>query len=150
MATKDTSTNPLLDGTDLARLGNGCNGELSREQVTVIRQLFEAVQPWREKLPSRKADFCDLETCRRYLVARQWNMKKAQVQLESTLQYYCEQPEDTPQEFWQSPTALQNPLALSMRIVGLDKEGRPICYTSFAEAHDYQRSPYGTTHGSLY
>jgi hypothetical protein len=39
-------------------------------------------------------------------------------------------------EFWQSPKPLKNPLALNLRIIGNDKDGRPITYTCFSQAHD--------------
>lgn len=39
-------------------------------------------------------------------------------------------------EFWQCPKPLENPHALSMRVVECDKQGRPIYYTAFAEAMD--------------
>lgn len=81
------------------------------------------------------SDFCDHETCRRYLIANNWNPKKALGQLSATLEWrIAENPGKL--EFWQSPKALENPNSLSMRVIGMDKEGRPICYTCFAEALD--------------
>jgi CRAL/TRIO domain len=123
------------DDSTIARLGNGHGKELSKEQFDLIHALHARVTSYREDLPPYDADFCDLETCRRYLVARQWNLANAEAQLVATLTWRKEvDPRGT--ESWQSPKALKNPLALNMRIVGCDRDGRPISYTRFSEAHD--------------
>lgn len=120
---------------NVAQKGNGRNGDLSRDQWDLLHQLHDRVAPYRDDLPEEDKDFCDLETCRRYLVARQWNLKKAEAQLISTLKWRKKE-NPSAKHFWQSPKALENPLAFNMRIVGWDKLGRPINYTCFAEAHD--------------
>lgn len=123
---------------DIASLGNGHNEELSEEELKKILELYDRVAPMREELiaahPSERAVW-DHEACRRYLVAREWNLDKAEDQLVSTLEW--RKTEDHPSnEFWQSPKALADPHSLNMRVVGYDREGRPIVYTCFAEARN--------------
>jgi hypothetical protein len=125
----------LLDRYDIAYQGNGQDEELSKEQLQLIQQLYERVACYRQALASHDQDFCDHELCRRYLVARQWDLGKAEDQLVSTLMWRAEE-QPGKLELWQNPKAFANPLCVNLRVVGLDKEGRPICYTCFAEAHD--------------
>jgi len=123
---------------DIAALGNGHNEELSDEELKKIQELFDRVAPMREELIAEHAsesDVWDHEACRRYLVAREWDLDKAEAQLVSTLEW--RKTEDHPSmEFWESRKALADPHSLNMRVVGNDKEGRPIVYTCFAEARD--------------
>ncbi|CAB9516673.1 SEC14-like protein 5 [Seminavis robusta] len=131
----DLDEYPEVEKCDIALNGNGLDAPLSKDQLFLIQELHERVTPYREALSPLDAEFCDLETCRRYLVARQWSLEKAQEQLVSTLQWRATtNPRKT--ELWQSPKCLNNPLALNMRVVGYDADGRPIGYTRFSEAHD--------------
>lgn len=144
---------------NIALLGNGHNKELSEDQFTMIQKLYENVKPLRDQLKKRielncaekdKYIFCDHETCRRYLVARNWNIKTAEKQLVSTLSWRIKQiPGLICLEFWQSPKAIENPFALNMRCVGLDKEEHPVTYTCFAEAHDRFDTPAVIAHVTL-
>jgi hypothetical protein len=123
----------------LAESGDGEGGPLSQSQLVMIDELFAKLQPERAALEAalpHEQGWCDLETCRRYLVARQWKPAKAEAQLRSTLEWrLAENPAKL--DFWQSPRALKNPHALSMRCVGFDSRlSRPVVYTSFAEAND--------------
>lgn len=95
--------------------------------------------------------FRDLDTCRRYLIARNWKLSKAQNQLEATLRYKLQKLNDPnrPIHFWQSPLAMNNPWAVAMRIIGWDTAGRPICYTCFAESHDRWNAVANTQHMEL-
>jgi len=120
---------------DIARAGNGNNEELSLDQLEMIQELYDRMSLLRKGLHPHDRDFLDHETCRRYLVARSWSLKKAEEQLASTLHWRVHE-DPAGKEFWQSSKSLKDPLALSMRIVGLDKGGRPIGYTCFREAHD--------------
>jgi len=147
--------NVLLKKNDIARFGNGHNKDLTELQLDFIDQLYVLVEPYRQKLEEQKLncetftiiphdkndDFCDLEMCRRYLVAREWSLEKAKKQLISTfereIQIVTNSTTNDPKEFWQSPKALNDPHSLSLRWIGWDDiEGRPIAYTCFAEAHD--------------
>ena len=120
----------------IARAGNGNDGELSEEQLDLIKELYNRVVPrYSSGLSPHDRDFCDHETCRRYLVARSWSLTKAEEQLVSTLKWRAS-ANPAGKEFWQSSKCLQNPLALCMRVVGWDLQGRPIGYTCFREAHD--------------
>lgn len=133
---------------DIAKLGNGHNEDISKGQYEMIEQLYDNTKPLQEELIQKIATtlgsvgndtFCDYETCRRFLVARQWNLYAAEKQLISTLKWRIEHTHSEgimAMEFWQSPKPLQNPHALNMRCIGLDRQGRPVTYTCFAEAHD--------------
>lgn len=137
-AVEDSPPKELVLDMDIALLGNGMDENLSQEQRTMIDDLYERVSALRVKLAEelpQEADFCDHETCRRYLVARQWNLDKAESQLNSTLTWRLQQ-NPARLDFWQSPKPLQDPFSLSMRVIGVDQDGRPIAYTCFAEAHD--------------
>jgi hypothetical protein len=123
---------------DIAALGNGHNEELSEEELSKIHELFDRVAPRRDELVSihpTEAAVWDRDACRRYLVAREWKIDKAEDQLVSTLEW--RKTEDHPSlEFWQSAKALADPHSLNMRVCGFDKDGRPTVYTCFAEARD--------------
>jgi CRAL/TRIO domain len=119
----------------IAQKGNGEDEELSKSQLMLIHELYDRVSPYRDELAPHDSDWCDHETCRRYIVARSWNIEKAEEQLVDTLKWRAkEHPGGRP--FWQAPKALHNPLSLNMRIVGWDSHGRPIGYTRFSQAHD--------------
>jgi len=143
------NTNQITDV--VAILGNGKKEELSTDQRNMIHKLHDDVEELRRLYNDKKTQitpefkeddtdiFCDYETCRRYLVARQWNSKAALKQLSSTLKWRMN--EMSPKklltmQFWQSPKAFQNPLAFNLRCIGIDKMGRPVTYTCYAEAHD--------------
>jgi len=126
----------FINEHDIALHGNGNDQDLSEDQLELIRQLYDNVEPLRKALHHpHDAEFCDYETCRRYLVARQWSLQRAQDQLTSTLEWRI-QENPGEKEFWQSSKSLKNPLALNMRCVGWTSDGRPILYTCFREAHD--------------
>lgn len=133
-----TTTAPHTMEHDIATFGNGHNEDLSEEQLIMIEELYERTLQLRKELIAEHASesqVWDHEACRRYLVAREWNLEKAEAQLASTLEW--RKTEDHPSmEFWQSPKALENPHSLNMRVVGFDIKERPIVYTCFAEAHD--------------
>lgn len=136
---------------DLPAGGNGNGEELSEEELKKIQELYDRVAPLRRELieahPS-ESDVWDKEACRRYLVAREWDLDKAEEQLASTLEW--RKTEDHPSlEFWQSGKALADPHSLSMRVVGCSKEGRPIVYTCFAEARDRWDIEANTNHLTL-
>uniref|UniRef100_A0A7S2RZ26 CRAL-TRIO domain-containing protein n=1 Tax=Mucochytrium quahogii TaxID=96639 RepID=A0A7S2RZ26_9STRA len=122
----------------IAEEGNGKDEALSEDELAMVDQLFERVADAREKLEEgypKDIGFCDRETCRRYLVARQWDLKKAEAQLRKTLQWrLVDKPAAL--RFQDSPKPLLNPWAMSMRVIGCDKGGRPICYTCFAESNE--------------
>jgi len=138
---------------DLALFGDGNGNHLSNEQLLMIDTLYENVSSLRNDLVDtvpEDADFCDHETCRRYLVARSWDIDAAQKQLESTLTWRKEELYPLQKkEFHESPKTLNNPLALSLRTIGCDKDGRPIMYTCFAEAHDRWDVEGNMTHQTL-
>lgn len=122
----------------IAREGNGEDQELSKMQLNLVFELYERVSGLRGALPPEETGtggWCDYETCRRYIVARSWNIDKAEEQLKNTLMWRAKNKPGS-KEFWQASKCFENPLALSMRIVGWTPDGRPIGYTRFSEAHD--------------
>ena len=132
----------------IALKGNGKGDNISEEQFQQIKELYKKIKPLREALAEKEkvctqidsiGDFCDYETCRRYLVARQWSMKGAEKQLISTLNWRIQNSDPgelLSMEFWQSPKAYENPHALNLRCIGLDKRECPVMYTCYGEAHD--------------
>ena len=138
----DNNERPVLI-KDLAKFGNGLDGELSEEQIGMIFQLKDDVREPMKQLQEKTIEnkenhewfTQDLDVYRRYLVARQWNLKAAETQLLATIEWR-QQDSTLNLQFHQSPLASQNPYAMSMRIIGVDKDGRPICFTSFAQSND--------------
>jgi len=145
-----TNSKEIVDVTkyDIATLGNGNNEPLNQDQFHLIHQLYvwavsrnnenEDEDEVRNTRGASKDDhqWCDRETCRRYLVARKWDFEAAKAQLQSTMEWRSAEQMQLSLKFWQSPKALANPLALSMRVVGWDIDGRPIVYTCFSQAND--------------
>lgn len=143
----------LTENKDLALLGDGKGNHLSDVQFSMIDTLYENVSSLRNELVAavqEDAHFCDHETCRRYLVARSWDIEAAQKQLESTLTWRKEELYPLQKkQFHESPKTMKDPFALSLRTIGCDKEGRPIMYTCFAEAHDRWDVEANMTHQTL-
>jgi len=148
---------------NLALLGNGNERPLNKEQINSIEELYQwAIKKETEICNKAKSDaeiiqedseegdvdgttaqdnssscWSDRETCRRYLVARKWDFEAAKAQLLTTLEWrFVSNSDQTKLEFWQSPKALQNPWALTLRIVGWDKDGHPVGYMNFRHACD--------------
>ena len=134
----------------IARLGNGDNQEISYKQWKLIESLYNELAPQaQELLAAHDTDFFHHDTCRRYLVARQWNYQAAQAQLLTTLQYRHE-TDPAKRAFWESPKCLANPLAMNMRIVGWDDVlERPIACTCFRQAHDRYNAADNMVHVEL-
>ena len=140
---------PEVGELGLSLFGNGEGKPLTRDQLESIETLYNWAIKQETNLRSDDGEvegcnkddtelWCERETARRFLVARKWNLTAAQSKLGGTLKWrYSRDGRDTlTMEFWESPKALQNPLALCLRVVGYDKDGRPIIYTNFKHAHD--------------
>jgi hypothetical protein len=138
-STTTTSTTPTTSSPLVARKGNGNHNDLTPEQlnqcIELKNQLLQEIgKEWKQQqVYDQFITFLDEETCRRFLVARTWNMKKAKTQLKSALQWRLkEKPWN--KLFKDSPGCLNNPFALSMRIVSLDCDKRPVVYACFGHA----------------
>mmetsp|Transcript_11997 Transcript_11997/g.14674 ORF Transcript_11997/g.14674 Transcript_11997/m.14674 type:complete len:354 (-) Transcript_11997:457-1518(-) len=134
----DDDVSLLEDGHNFTEMINGENEELSEKQCGMINLLHNRMQPFFEQLvhtvPADN-DFCSHDTCRRYLVAREWNFFGAETQLRSTLAWRMDKNPASLMKFWQSP-AFNNPYSLNLRCVGFDLLGRPIIYTCFSQVHE--------------
>jgi len=123
---------------DLAQNGNGFNEPLSEDELQMIEDLHQAVQDDVIKLVEcnpREEKFCDFETCRRYLVARNWKLQKAEAQLRATLKWRLQENPGA-KKFEDSKIARRNPWGLSMRLIGFSEDGRPIVYTNYTHANE--------------
>jgi len=125
----------------VASKGDGRGNELTQEQIALVKRLHdhlasEYAAEWEGcGIAAPMLAFLSLETCRRYLVARQWNWKKAAAQLRGTLEWRAETQVWT-KRFCNSPGCVDNPMAMCMRVVGVDDAGRPVIYTTFLQAPD--------------
>jgi len=89
---------------DIALLGNGNNEPINQKQLDLIYKLYDwavtvttttTTTRTHEKsnndnidsIDNNNDDWCDHETCRRYLVARDCNFNAAKVQLKSALEW---------------------------------------------------------------
>jgi hypothetical protein len=124
----------LLGQYDLATEGNGHGEELSFDQIEMILELHDRVAPLKAKLHPDD-DFLDHECCRRYLVARQWSLERAEAQLTGTLEWRAKESSNLMREMWQSPACLKDPLAMNLRVVGWTADGRPVGFSCFRESH---------------
>ena len=113
---------PVRD--QIATLANGKDEDVSEEQIGKIEDLYKRIQGLIEGHP-RVLDWADYETCRRYLVARQWKVDKAYKQIKETIEWRIKEKPEL-QKFEESPKCLKNPCALSMRLVGFDQANRPV------------------------
>jgi len=152
---KDAVTSPLegfgdtmaliplrhVSGKEVVDHGNGQGEPLNEEQLSMCRTLHKTILD--KYLAEFRAancefpmlEFVDVDTCRRFLVARGWSFSKAQAQLEQTIANRMEQKPWT-WVFKDSPISRKHPAAVNMRIVGFDISNRPVIYTSFLHAYD--------------
>jgi hypothetical protein len=81
---------------------------------------------------SEGCEFCDRECILRFLIARQWNVEKAASQLKKALEWrQIAKPWDM-----RCDECQKDPYSHNMRQVGTDREGRPVIYTAFSQAHN--------------
>lgn len=122
----------------LAELGDGNMKPLSPEQVKMCNELCSQMRAlFKQEVETLEGinDFLDPEACRRFLVARGWDLKKAHDQLREAIKWKLKsQPWTKP--FHQVSLCRENPYAMNMRIVGFDNERRPIVLTGFTQAHN--------------
>ena len=143
---------PPEDKRWLPRLANGEGEELSLEQLQTVSELYkflaqvDCVRGARYRV--------DYESCRRFLVDKDWDRRAAQLQMTKMLRWRCKEDENLVR-FQCSPVCLskcirvvnrserhnlfcilENPYALNLRCVGLDKELRPCIYSCFSQSND--------------
>jgi hypothetical protein len=118
---------------DIALLGNGNNEPINQKQLDLIYKLYDwavtvtTTTTTHEKsnndnidsIDNNNDDWCDHETCRRYLVARDWNFNAAKVQLKSALEWRYRNSKKTKHifemEFWQSPKPLKKSTCIKFK-----------------------------------
>mmetsp|Transcript_9333 Transcript_9333/g.18421 ORF Transcript_9333/g.18421 Transcript_9333/m.18421 type:complete len:660 (+) Transcript_9333:533-2512(+) len=137
---KDAVVDVKREGLEatLANKGNGRDEPLSEENVALVKELYDRVQDafksLLEKNPSEES-FTTYETCRRYLVAREWKIQAAEDQLRGTVKWRIENDIGS-KIFCDSPAARKNPWGWSMRMIGFSEKGNPVAYTVFSHAND--------------
>ncbi|KAH9255398.1 hypothetical protein BASA81_006517 [Batrachochytrium salamandrivorans] len=129
-----------------AAKGDGQGEDCTPEQVALIQSVYAQTRTNAlfTKHPELN-EYFTLETCRRYLVARQWNEKKAIKQLEDSLEFNAKQM-PWKLTLFESPACVDNPYALSMRMVGFDHIGRPMIMAEFRHALARSNASLNVTH----
>ena len=146
--TKDTTKTSDTKTTDhpavsmkLAENGNGFGQPLSEEQISLCQRLFNQIlQDFGAQFQERNCEkemleFCTMETCRRFLVARNWSFSKALAQITSTIEWRMKQEPWTFQ-MKDNKQCKENPYAYTLRLAGLDAMRRPVIFSTFLHALD--------------